>query len=476
MLAGVVLRDWPSKLTDMEYRLKVLSMFEIGQRANQEDYMYPAPGTVNDDDRCFVLCDGMGGHDSGEVASQAVCDAMGRYVKDNCSSNAIFTGDDLRAALAAAYDALDACDTHAVKKMGTTMTFAKFHEGGCLVAHMGDSRVYHMRPSVGILFETRDHSLVNDLIKVGELTEEDARDFKQKNVITRCMQPNTEYRSRADIKEIVDIRPGDYIFMCSDGVNEVMESRHLANVILDPSYTDEEKVNIIKGNTVEAKDNHTAYLIHVLDVIGAPPVEPVVTVAPGSKFDIQEPAGAPGKKLNIRNISIVAGLLLALVAVAVFFLAGEPVDDKVSAKVTVTKSDGGKTAVVKFSITPEDAKLFVNGVEEVPNEDGCCQLEWGKHKVEVRKDGYMCALFDVDVDRDSVDVQPVILTAIDELNSQVKDDRPSGKSGPAQLEPSNKEGDAASADGSVQDGGAADTKVKSGEQKAESGDGEKGGA
>ena len=303
----------------MEYKLKVLSMHELGQRANQEDYMYPAPGMATDYDRCFVLCDGMGGHDSGEVASQTVCGAMGQYVKTHSSPDDVFTPEDLNAAVAAAYDALDARDTFAAKKMGTTMTFANFNAGGCLVAHMGDSRVYHLRPGMGILFETRDHSLVNDLIKVGELTEETAKDFGQKNVITRCLQPNTERRSRAEIREITDIRPGDYFFMCSDGVNEVMESRHIANVILDKSYSDEEKLQVIINSTVEARDNHTAFLIHVLDVKGAI-VRRVPDAAPAAAFipqpaapreEVVTPVETPKKKMTglYIGISVAAALL-----------------------------------------------------------------------------------------------------------------------------------------------------------------------
>lgn len=321
----------------MEYKLRVLSMHEIGQRANQEDYMYPAPGMASDNDRCFVLCDGMGGHDSGEVASQAVCNTMGGYVSGNCPSDMVFTADDLRAALAAAYDELDARDTHAAKKMGTTMTFANFHKGGCLVAHMGDSRVYHMRPSVGILFETRDHSLVNDLIKVGELTEETAKTFKQKNVITRCMQPNNERRSRADIKEITDIRPGDYFFMCSDGVNEVMESRHLANVILDDSFTDDEKIAIIRDNTTEARDNHTAYLIHVLDVKGAPLVRREAPVA--------EPMPASEKpKSKVKSKIVLSGIaLLALLSAVVYFTVLSP-SEQATADVSHSSATVGEPA------------------------------------------------------------------------------------------------------------------------------------
>lgn len=320
----------------MKYKLRVLSMHEMGQRTNQEDYMYPAPGMATDNDRCFVLCDGMGGHDSGEVASQAVCNAMGNYVKEHTSPDDVFTAEQLAEAVSAAYDALDARDTHAVKKMGTTMTFACFNAGGCLVAHMGDSRVYHLRPSMGILFETRDHSLVNDLIKVGELTEETAKDFGQKNVITRCLQPNTERRSRADVREITDIRPGDYFFMCSDGVNEVMESKHIENVILDKTYSDEEKLQIIINSTVEARDNHTAFLIHVLDVSGAAPVKPVQYGNVESEH--RQPAFTPAAPLQQeppkKSMSgLYIGLLVAamlLSGVLGYFLAQDDDDDSKS--------------------------------------------------------------------------------------------------------------------------------------------------
>lgn len=312
----------------MKYKLRVLSMHELGQRTNQEDYMYPAPGLATDDDRCFVLCDGMGGHDSGEVASQAVCNAMGNYVKEHSSPDDLFTPEQLAEAVSAAYDALDARDTHAVKKMGTTMTFACFNAGGCLVAHMGDSRVYHLRPSMGILFETRDHSLVNDLIKVGELTEETAKDFGQKNVITRCLQPNTERRSRADVREITDIRPGDYFFMCSDGVNEVMESKHIENVILDNAYSDEEKLKIIINSTADARDNHTAFLIHVLDVNGTIPVKPMPNKSV-ENYRSQSPVIQADTVSVTSSKRSMIGLYIALAVAAVllfgalyYFLAG----------------------------------------------------------------------------------------------------------------------------------------------------------
>ena len=182
-------------------------MHEIGKRDNQEDCMYPSMASLSDDCRSFVVCDGLGGHDSGEVASAAVCRAIGTYIEKNCNTGA-FAHEDFLKALSAAYDELDACDTGARKKMGTTMTFLNFGTAGCLVAHIGDSRVYHMRPGDGILFETRDHSLVNDLLKMGELTPEEAKVFPQRNTVTRCMQPGREVRPKADIRHIADVRAG----------------------------------------------------------------------------------------------------------------------------------------------------------------------------------------------------------------------------------------------------------------------------
>lgn len=311
----------------MKYELKVQYMYELGSRSNQEDSLYPLPAELSDNARCFVLCDGMGGHDSGEVASDAVCRAMGAYA-DACNRGDLpFTADNLREALNAAYDALDERDTHAAKKMGTTMTFLAFHAGGCLVAHIGDSRVYHLRPGQGILFETRDHSLVNDLIKVGELTEETAKDFPQKNVITRVMQPNQERRSRADIKEITDVRPGDYFFMCSDGVNETMESRNIANVLLNGTQSDADKMRIIKDVTSSSHDNHTAFLIRVERVDGEVKLcgKPI-SVGGGERVQSRENVKnnnngnlTTSRSLNKKMVSIVSLILLCVVA-AIFLL------------------------------------------------------------------------------------------------------------------------------------------------------------
>ena len=209
----------------MSIKCKYISLHEIGKRANQEDSLYPALGQEVPDNDLFILCDGMGGHDCGEVASQTVCDAMSSYIKSNPTA-------DFESALNAAYDALDDADNSSLKKMGTTMTLVKFDENTCVVAHIGDSRVYHIRPSEKrVLYVTRDHSLVNDLVACGEMTPEEAKNSTRKNVITRAMQPHQSKRTKADVAIISDIREGDYFYMCSDGMLEISEDDDIVNVL-----------------------------------------------------------------------------------------------------------------------------------------------------------------------------------------------------------------------------------------------------
>lgn len=269
----------------MKYLLKPYSIYELGQRAQQEDSIYPAHNQACEEDRLFILCDGMGGHDAGNVASQTVCSAMSEYILQNIRETDVFEDDDLRRAIDYAYDALDLKDTGADKKMGTTMTCLKFHSNGCTIAHIGDSRVYHIRPGkcaedTEILFQTIDHSLVNDLIKLKELTAEEAKSYGQKNVITRAMQSCGEKRYGADIYHTQDIRPGDYFFMCSDGILENMEDSNIQYIFSDRGGDANKKVNMIVEATEDNKDNHSAILIQIEDVVGAIKTKPIKLVEP----------------------------------------------------------------------------------------------------------------------------------------------------------------------------------------------------
>lgn len=296
----------------MQYKLTALSIHELGQRSNQEDSIYPALSSKPHSGSLYILCDGMGGHAAGEVASGTVCEIMSRYINEHPREDGYFEEADFYAALNAAYDALDAKDTEDEKKMGTTLTFVKFHKGGCFIAHIGDSRIYHIRPSQKRLMSvTRDHSLVNDLVKLGELTPEEAKTSRQKNVITRAVQPNQETRTKADCRNITDLQEGDYFYMCSDGMLEQAEDEEIVNILSLPR-PDADKVKILIGATKDNKDNHSAHLIRILKVQDgedAPMVEDG-----GEEEEVPSPSSS---EPPVRRKSGRWWLLLGLLAVAV---------------------------------------------------------------------------------------------------------------------------------------------------------------
>lgn len=330
----------------MKYKLaKPLSIHELGQRKNQEDSIFPKLGAATENDRLFILCDGMGGHEAGEVASQAVCQTMSDHILSQADAEGVFTESMFNDALQAAYDSLDEKDNaEDAKKMGTTMTFVKFHAGGCMVAHIGDSRIYHIRPSEKeILYVSRDHSLVRDLYELGEITWEEMKTSKQKNIITRAMQPHQPKRAKADVRNITDIRPGDYFFMCSDGMLEEMEDNNLLNILSDDKTSDEEKVYILTEVSKDSRDNHSAHLIHVLEVeddeqervsdvasepVAETPAEDAVTPAPKSVSQTISRAAVPedgpvSKKgstfSKILKVAVFLVLLFALIYFVVFY-------------------------------------------------------------------------------------------------------------------------------------------------------------
>lgn len=244
-----------------------LAIHELGKRANQEDSIYPIEGKATENDRLFLLCDGMGGHEHGEVASQSICKSLSSFLLQHAVASEGLEDKLLSEALAYAYEELDklaiAGDT---RQMGTTITLLYFHSNGCTAAHIGDSRIYHLRPSSHtILYKSRDHSLVYDLYQAGELTYEEMKTFPQKNVITRAMIAGDRNHPKPDVIHISDIQPGDYFYICSDGMLEQMEDEELLDVFA-ANVRDEEKRQMLISETSENKDNHSAYIVHIKEV------------------------------------------------------------------------------------------------------------------------------------------------------------------------------------------------------------------
>ena len=242
-------------------------IYETGRRDNQEDAICPALGEATPDERVFVLCDGMGGHEHGEVASQAVCTTIYEYFYAHWPNDGIVDDQLVYDAIQSAYIALDAKDSNTGKKMGTTLTMVVLHKRGCTAAHIGDSRIYHLRTSEHrLLYRSRDHSLVMDLYQAGEIPYEEMGTSPQKNIITKAMQPGEENRVKPDIVHIGNLLAGDYLYLCSDGMMEQMDDSKLIGILCTKDSDIEKKRQLIKA-TAGNSDNHSAHLIRIREVI-----------------------------------------------------------------------------------------------------------------------------------------------------------------------------------------------------------------
>lgn len=359
----------------MEIILGVPGAFsEQGQKSNQEDrYMPPRPQMA--ESKCFVLCDGMGGHEHGEVAAEIVSKSLYGFMTKGApaSGEDIMTEERFSEALALTNSELDKMPVTEGKRPGTTMTCLYFAENGVFGAHIGDSRIYQVRPGQGILFRSRDHSLVNDLLRAGELTEEEARTFPRKNVITRAMQPGLDRPFRADTTLLTDVKAGDYFFMCCDGILEQLTDEQLVKILEDSALTEKEKLDAIYDTCFgRTRDNFTCILIPVKEVVGS--ADPATLDAITAVVDVESPqaeARIPQlphtKSPSYRKWLYWAIGLIVLAAVAVVLVVLTKSEDKKEEQATRTVTP--TSVEEEDKVDGEDDEMAFYGNDDKVHED-----------------------------------------------------------------------------------------------------------
>ena len=209
-----------------------------------------------------IVADGMGGHQAGDTASQLAVTGLG----SSWEQTALETQEEVARWLVSAIqkenkEIYEEGNTHPEKfGMGTTIVTAVILKDEMLVAHVGDSRGYIIRDQA-IKQLTSDHSLVNELVKTGEITSAMAQRHPKKNVLLRSVGVPGEVD--VDVS-VFAVKNQDYILLCSDGLSNMLSDREIKQIILNRS-TLSDKVNhlIEEANEAGGNDNITVLLINV---------------------------------------------------------------------------------------------------------------------------------------------------------------------------------------------------------------------
>jgi serine/threonine protein phosphatase PrpC len=224
----------------------------LQRRANEDSLLARSP--------LFVVADGMGGAQAGEVASRIAVESFHGGLGDSSAPEERLAANAL-AANARIHELSQRNAEHA--GMGTTLTAIYVGEEEVAIAHVGDSRAYCLRDGE-LLRLTDDHSLVDELIREGRLTPEEAEEHPQRSIITRALGP--EETVEVDTRSF-RARPGDVYLLCSDGLTSMVPEVRLAEILLaHRRLSDAGEALIAEANRAGGRDNITVILLRLEEV------------------------------------------------------------------------------------------------------------------------------------------------------------------------------------------------------------------
>ncbi|MGN0164391.1 MAG: Stp1/IreP family PP2C-type Ser/Thr phosphatase [Candidatus Ornithomonoglobus sp.] len=237
--------------------MKTAALTDVGKvRKINEDSMYVF---TSDEYSYAIVADGMGGHRAGEVASAMAVDAITGYIAEHMQTelDRFQTMEVMRQAFLAANSAIYdySCENDSVMGMGTTTTMCMVRDGFVIYAHVGDSRAYMIDD--GIVQITRDHSFVQELVKLGQLTPEEAKHHPRRNYITRAMGVEAFVRVDTGVKPY----NGEKLLLCSDGLFGEIEDSELFDEVKNNSADTAVKRLIELANERGGSDNITAIVM-----------------------------------------------------------------------------------------------------------------------------------------------------------------------------------------------------------------------
>ncbi len=240
--------------------MKIFARTDIGKarEMNQDSYFISTP---NDDVKLFILADGMGGYEGGEVASKLAIECAKSYILNNFGQipkekeeimNLIRNA--IEYANLRVYE--ESQEHERLKEMGTTIDVSLIYNGKVYVGHVGDSRVYRIRNDI-IRKITTDHSYVEKLIKEGSITKEESYHHPKRNMLMKAMGCNSLVEPDVLCKGFMK---DDILLMCSDGLTNMISEEDIFKIIIDNINNPADKL-IDQANNNGGYDNVTAIVL-----------------------------------------------------------------------------------------------------------------------------------------------------------------------------------------------------------------------
>lgn len=207
--------------------MKAYSITDVGaKRKVNQDYVYCREEAIGNLPNLFIVADGMGGHNAGDMASKTCVECVADFVRAN---------EDLKTPISIIEKAVALANEEIIKKaksneqydgMGTTFVASTIIDDVMYVANIGDSRLYVINDEIRQI--TEDHSLVEEMVKNGEIDKKNARFHPNKNIITRALGAADEVT--ADFFEI-SLKKNDIVLMCSDGLSNMIDDDEILKMV-----------------------------------------------------------------------------------------------------------------------------------------------------------------------------------------------------------------------------------------------------
>ena len=240
--------------------MKTFSMTDTGiRREMNQDYLFACDTPVGNLPNLYIVADGMGGHKAGDYASRYTVERVTASVARSTGEEPVTI---LNEAIEKANEILieESKEDESKRGMGTTIVAATMIGHKLIVANVGDSRLYVIDD--GIHQITKDHSLVEEMVRLGEMNEEQAKAHPDKNIITRAV--GAAAKVDVDFFE-VELKDGDSVLLCSDGLTNMVDNEDIYRIISDNEDVEKEVRTLIEtANQNGGKDNITAIIIKLL--------------------------------------------------------------------------------------------------------------------------------------------------------------------------------------------------------------------